>query len=189
MDLTERRLWSLAAALWGFAEASVFFIVPDVLLTAGVLLFGLRFGLRLCVVAAGGAVLGGAAMYLWGASNADAARDFVDAIPLIGDDLLTRVEGEIAGPWPFNLTLGAVTGAPYKIYAVEAGAAGLGGAAFLLVSFAARLLRFALAVAVTAGLLALARRLGVASKFHWIGHGVFWGTLYVAYSASRLPLS
>ena len=37
-------MWFVAAALWGISEATFFFVVPDVLITATVLRFGLRRG-------------------------------------------------------------------------------------------------------------------------------------------------
>ena len=41
--------WIVAAALWGAAEASFFFLVPDILLTAAALRHGLKAGLLLSV--------------------------------------------------------------------------------------------------------------------------------------------
>lgn len=43
-----------------------------------------------------------------------------------------------------HLFTGALTGVPYKLYAVEAGAKGIGPVLFVAVSFAARLTRFLL---------------------------------------------
>lgn len=189
MDLKkDQRLWFAAAALWGASEATFFFIVPDVMLTASVLVLGLAVAARLCLVAALGAIAGGAAMYLWGASDGESARVFLGAVPLIGEDLLTRVRGEIDGFWPGALTLGAVTGAPFKIYAVEAGAAGVNKAAFIAVGFFARSFRFLLAVGGTAIAFALLSRMG---RAHWRGPAwaLFWTAMYIAYSAARLTIS
>jgi membrane protein YqaA with SNARE-associated domain len=188
MGVKDKRLWFAAAAIWGFAEATFFFIVPDVLLTASVFVFGIALALRLSLAAAAGAVVGGLIMFSWGASDIGAARAFVGTVPLIGDDLLMRVNDEIAGAWGPDLAVGAVTGAPYKIYAAEAGAAGLNPAVFALVSFLARLARFALAVALTAGAFRMAERFGLA---RWRGPGLAlsWAVLYAAYAAHRLSIS
>lgn len=179
------RLWLAAAAVWGFAEATFFFVVPDVLLTAAVLVFGLRRAFRLAVFAALAAVAGGLFMMRWGASDIEAARGFLLSVPLVGHDLLTRVEAEMQGLWPVGLTLGAVTGAPYKIYAVEAGAAGVNMLLFALVSFFARLLRFSLAMGLAAGGFALARRLGL-RRLNAIGLAFAWCAIYAAYVMIRM---
>jgi membrane protein YqaA with SNARE-associated domain len=53
---------NLVALIWGFAEASLFFIVPDVWLSfAG--REKLSKGIRACVFALAGALIGGAVMY------------------------------------------------------------------------------------------------------------------------------
>lgn len=143
---------ALAAALWGFAEATLFFIVPDVLLTFVTLRRGLRRALATCVWAAAGAVLGGAAMYAWAATDPDAALAAVGAMPAISADLIESVRQDLAAEGPATLFAAGVTGVPYKIYAAAAPGVGLHPAIFLIVSFAARMVRFALAVLVTGGL-------------------------------------
>jgi membrane protein YqaA with SNARE-associated domain len=179
------RLWFTGAALWGLAEATFFFIVPDLLLTAAVVALGFRFGLRLACVAAGAAVAGGLIMWAFGANDIDGARAFLLTVPLIGADLLARVQMEIAGSWPVNLTLGAITGAPYKIYAVEAGAAGIHPLLFAVVSFTARLARFALAIGLTALGASLAARLGL-RRIVPFGLALAWAAIYAVYIQARL---
>jgi len=178
------RLWLSAAALWGFAEATFFFIVPDILLTATVLFCGVNKALRLALVAALAAVVGGLLMMRWGASAPEASRVFLLSVPLIGDDLLLRVQTEVQGAWPFNLMFGAITGAPYKIYAAEAGAAEINPFAFALVSFLARLLRFSVVISLAALGFALAKRFGVV-RFNGIGLAVAWGAVYAIYVMIR----
>jgi membrane protein YqaA with SNARE-associated domain len=146
-------IWLAAVAAWGFAEATLFFIVPDVLITYAALKFGLRKALHLSVAAAGAAVLGGIVLWLWGAQDPQSARHAMLMVPAIDSDLLERVRRETADFWPLHLFTGAITGVPYKLYAVEAGARGIDLTAFAALSFAARFARFGLA----AGLTALAR--------------------------------
>ena len=179
------RLWLAGAVLWGFAEATFFFIVPDLLLTAAVLVFGLRRAFRLSLAAAGAAALGGLVMWAWGAGEPQAARAFLLSVPLVGDDLITRVEGEMAGFWPLHLTLGAITGAPFKVYAVEAGAAGIDPVLFALAGFFARLARFTLAIALTALGASLAARIGL-SRIVPYGLAGCWLAIYAVYAAIRL---
>ena len=185
MVLSDQRLWFAAAIIWGFAEATFFFIVPDVLLTASVILFGLAFALRLAGAAVIGATIGGAVMWRWGAAELDAAREFLLSIPLVGEDLLARAASEMKSLWPVNLTIGAVTGAPYKVYSVEAGAGGVNFWLFLIASIAARFARFALLISLFTGGYLVLRRFGRA-YWDWRFHGGVWLAVYVSYASIRL---
>jgi membrane protein YqaA with SNARE-associated domain len=176
-------IWIAGAALWGIAEASLFFVVPDVLITFVVMRFGLRQGLLLCVVAAIFAAGTGYGMWLWGAHDPEGARHVMLLVPAIGPDLLARAQNEIAAGWPIHLVTGAMTGVPYKLYAVEAGAQGISPLLFLPMSFVARLSRFVLtAVAAAAGREAVTRlgkpgwRYGIWA-LAWIAtYGFYWTT-------------
>lgn len=176
--------WIIAAGGWGVAEATFFFIVPDVLLTLATLRFGWRAGLKLSVVAAAYASLAGIAMWWWGQHDIEAARNAMLQIPAIGPDLLTRAQRETAADWPKHLVLGAVTGVPYKLYAIEAGARHINIAAFTAMSFVARLSRFLLTVAVaTAGRL-LALRINE-RVLMYIGWAIAWVCVYALYFLIR----
>ncbi|MGH8619422.1 MAG: hypothetical protein ACREUW_17170 [Burkholderiales bacterium] len=131
------------AVLWGFAEAPLFFIVPDVL-TSAAALRDVRTGLRACVFALVGALAGGALMYGWGARDEAAAVAAVEAVPGIDAAMMARVQGELALNGAPALIVGPLTGTPYKTYAVQAAAAGIGGWEFLAVSVLGRLPRFVL---------------------------------------------
>jgi membrane protein YqaA with SNARE-associated domain len=139
-------IWIAAAAGWGVAEASVFFFVPDVLLTYVVMQFGLRAALRLAVIAAAAASITGIGMWLWASHDPETARHVVLMVPAIGPDLLARAHDETMSNWPLHLFTGAMTGVPYKLYAVEAGAVHINPLLFALISFPARLTRFVLTV-------------------------------------------
>ena len=65
----------LIAGIWGFAEATLFFIVPDVWLTLIAVRRGLVPALAACGWALAGALAGGLAMYAWGVFDSAAARD------------------------------------------------------------------------------------------------------------------
>jgi membrane protein YqaA with SNARE-associated domain len=177
-------IWIIAAAFWGVAEASFFFIVPDVLLTAAVIRFGFRRTLLLAFVAASSAALAGLGMWAWGHGDADMARHVMLMVPAIGPDLLARAHDEMASGWVLHLFTGAVTGLPYKLYAVEAGARGINPLLFVLVSFVARLPRFLL----TMGLAALGREgLARIKKPDW-AYAIWalgWITLYAVYFTQR----
>ena len=185
MGVKDPRIWLAGAAIWGFSEATFFFIVPDLLLTASVLVFGLSRAFKLSIIAAFAAAIGGVVMLWLGASDIEMSRGFLLSVPLIEEDLLTRVHTEMQGAWPMHLAVGAVTGAPYKIYAVEAGAAGVNGIFFVIVSFFARLLRFSLAIGLAAGGFALSRRFGL-QRLNAPGLVLAWAMIYAAYIAVRL---
>lgn len=177
-------IWVVLALLWGAAEASLFFIVPDVLLTAATLRSGWRAGLGLSALAAFAAALTGIVMWLWGRDDPAGARQVMLMVPAIGPDLLARTAHEMAGYWPLQLFRGAITGVPYKLYAIEAGARHVPLLPFILVSFTARLARFALSVALTTAGAALLERLG---RRQW-RYGVLalgWMLVYAVYFTIR----
>jgi membrane protein YqaA with SNARE-associated domain len=181
-------IWIAAAVGWGMAEATLFFFVPDVLLTYVVMRFGLGPGLRLAVVAAGAASITGIGMWLWAVHDPEAARNVMLMVPAIGPDLLERARSEIASNWPLHLFTGAMTGVPYKLYAVEAGAAHINPLLFALVSFPARLTRFVLTV--------LAAELGrevliKVRRLHWRYWlwGAAWIATYAIYFTTRFLAS
>ncbi|MGH3434135.1 MAG: hypothetical protein ACRDQB_15000 [Thermocrispum sp.] len=138
----------LAAAAWGLAEATLFFIVPDVLLTA-VALRDRETALRCCLWTLGGALLGGALMFAWATHAPEAAVASVDHVPAVTEQMLTRVQSGLADSGVLAMFLGPLSGTPYKLYAVFAPAAGIGLPAFLLISIPARLIRFVLVVLLT----------------------------------------
>ncbi len=131
------------ASLWGFAEATLFFIVPDVLLS-WLALRSTKSGLIACLFALLGALVGGSAMWLWGRIDPDSARAIFELLPAIGGDSIASVQMQLADSGITALFLGPLGGTPYKIYAVEAANLGFGLAIFLAVSIPARLTRFVL---------------------------------------------
>jgi membrane protein YqaA with SNARE-associated domain len=133
----------LLALAWGFAEATLFFVVPDVLIT----LFALR-GFSRGLVTAGyaliGALVGGALMWTWGARDLPGARLALGALPAIGSALMDRTATELAHEGIVGMLGGSFVGVPYKIYAVHAASSGIGVGTFLGFSVPARLTRFVL---------------------------------------------
>jgi len=138
-----RPVLALAFA-WGLAEATFFFIVPDVLLTL-IASRSLKPSLKASVAALLGAMAGGAMMYAFGARDPDGARVFLDNVPAISPALVTRVTGQANESGLLAVLIGPLKGIPYKIYAVEWGARGGSFIGFLLISIPARSIRFLLA--------------------------------------------
>lgn len=132
---------NIVAALWGFAEATLFFIVPDVWLSF-VAREKLKTGLYACGFALVGALLGGVVMYHWGAQSSQQAQRMVERVPAIDGAMISRVAEELRDPGVLSVVRGPFTGTPYKVYAIQAAAAGISLGSFLLISIPARLLRF-----------------------------------------------
>jgi len=139
---------NILAALWGFAEATLFFIIPDVLLSW----LGLRER-RSAFVASGyaliGALLGGALMYRWGVQDLAGVRALLTLLPGIDIALLDSARRQLQELGALALFQGGFGGVPYKTYAIHAAAEGVGLALFLFVSVFARWLRFALVMLAT----------------------------------------
>lgn len=142
-------MFALAVAFaWGFAEATLFFIVPDVWLSY-LALTDLRRSLRGCVATLAGALAGGAALYAWCALASAAATSVVSAVPAIGPEIMAKSASLMREQGVWSLVEGMMLGIPYKTFVVSAQAQGVGLALLLAVTIPARLLRFAVASAVT----------------------------------------
>jgi hypothetical protein len=81
-------------------------------------------------------------MYYWGVHDTAGASSVLDSIPGISVSMLSKVHGDLVDGGVWAVFKGPLMGVPYKIYAVQAHSAGVGFAAFLLVSVPARLGRF-----------------------------------------------
>ena len=84
------RVALVLAFAWGLAEATFFFIVPDVLLTL-IACRVLKPALKATTFALMGALVGGALMYAIGRRDPVNARAFLDQIPAISPALISRV--------------------------------------------------------------------------------------------------
>jgi hypothetical protein len=141
--LATSRAMMIAAFLWGLAEATFFFIVPDVLLT-WIATRSLRSSIQASLVALAGALVGGVAVVTFAAASPDRAHGLLLHIPGINLHLLERVSGQVDELGLLAVLFGPLKGIPYKIYAVEWGTRGGALLGFLLISIPARWVRFAL---------------------------------------------
>jgi len=137
------------AALWGLAEATLFFIVPDVLLS-WIALRSVKRAMWACVWALLGALIGGALIWYIGLVNADPLRTVFTSIPAINESMLNNVRDQLQDSGLVALFIGPLVGTPYKLYAIEAAQLGYGLFIFLLISIPARLMRFVIVTAVSA---------------------------------------
>lgn len=139
------RRWRGVAFAWDFAEATLFFLVPDVVLSLIAVRGGLREALVAGLFAAAGAVLGGAVLMGWAHGDPTGLERALDLVPAIGTGLIAEVKAEVASDWSGNMMRGAFVGIPYKLYAAAAGEQGLPVIPFLAMTFVARMPRFVLA--------------------------------------------
>jgi membrane protein YqaA with SNARE-associated domain len=136
-------------ALWGFGEATLFFVVPDVALTLLAIL-GPAPAWAACIAAVAGALVGGTVMYGWGARDTSRITDVLLRIPAIDEREVAGVRRGVERYGFGAVFLGPLRGTPYKLYAAEVGRRGLSLPLFLAISIPARGIRF-----VAATLLAL----------------------------------
>jgi len=170
---------NLLAVVWGLAEATVFFLIPDVLLS-WIAIQNRRRALVACTWVTAGALSGGAILWLVGRNNPEAARQIFTFLPAITADMIIGVNDQLERNGLIALFIGPFVGTPYKIYAVEAASLGYGLGIFLLISLPARLLRFAI-VSLVAGTICQMLSPKVSLRNLRIIHLVFWLGLYGVY--------
>jgi len=172
------------AFVWGAAEGSLFFLVPDIVITLAAL-FSARQSLRHLVAVTAGSVFAGLVMYQWAERDPAAARAVVGRVPFVSPAMFEAVARDMEAYGGWGLCKGPMSGIPYKVYAVEAPPrVGLG--TFLAASVPARLERLLLSwgLFAAAGLLApprglrSRRRLLEAYAAYWVAvYAFYWGTV------------
>ena len=170
----------MLAFAWGLAEATFFFVVPDVGIALAAALAPRR-AWRHVLAAIAGSLLGGALMFNWAARDSDSAREAMMQVPFVRVRMFLKVDASYAKHGMGAVYLGPLGGIPYKIYAVEAPEFVERGA-FLAGTVPARGYRFVLVWIVFgfAGQL-LRRYLGRTDGQLAAWHGVFWILLYAVY--------
>lgn len=178
--------WLIAAGIWGFAEATLFFIVPDVLLSA-LALRNLRAALIASLLAVAGAVAGGAVMYGWGAAQPQAAVETVAQVPAVGEAMMARAHADMVEDGAIATVFGPLTATPYKVYAVQASDAGIPFWLFMAITPIARLPRFLLVSLIAGGAAHLLKpRLGQRALYAiWaVGWVIVYTLLWGGFTAS-----
>ncbi|MDB5471268.1 MAG: hypothetical protein JWR84_2828 [Caulobacter sp.] len=150
------RSFRIAAFFWGVAEASLFFVVPDLLISWVAMNRGFRAGAWTSLWAALGAAIGGAVIFLWSANDPTGAHRAVAAVPAISETMIAQAQADIdRNGWFVASMKGPLTSTPYKVYALLAPRSGAPLAAFAPAALPVRLPRFLL----VAGAFALIGRL------------------------------
>lgn len=177
MAINKTRIISL---LWGFAEATFFFIVPDVWLSRIAIQDKKEafINIAFCIV---GAILGGLVIYSLGLFIAPVILDFFDTIPAISEDMIGQVGQDIDRQgFALSLLFGMIQGIPYKLFAAWAAMAQVNIVWFIVVSVMCRGLRFFAVTLVTIGFLQIGQRWLSRATLYKI-HGVLWVLFYVWY--------
>ena len=167
------------AALWGLAEATLFFIVPDVFLS-WIALRSFKRAMWACLWALLGALIGGAFIWYMGLVNADALRAVFTSIPAINEGMMNNVRDQLQNSGLVALFIGPLVGTPYKLYALEAAQLGYGLFIFLSISIPARLMRIIIVTIVSAAASrALNRFVGIRTLH--VMHVCVWVAFYSWY--------
>lgn len=168
------------AFLWGFAEGTFFFVVPDVAISL-VALVRPRHAWRHIAAAIAGSLLAGIILFAWSSQSPQSAGRAVARVPLVSPGMFMEVDHGFRRHGQSAVMLGPLYGIPYKIYAVEAPAF-MSAGAFLLVTIPARGVRF-LVVWVLFGVAGVAlRRLRRTDTQLAAGHACVWLLIYSFYA-------
>lgn len=165
---------------WGFAEGTVFFLVPDIWLSYIVLQNPKQAYINIAYAVCG-TILGGLLMYYVGTAYFDEALAAMHFIPAISPELTTQT-GQTMQSQSFLAALmsGMFAGVPYKVYALFAGQAGISIILFIAATTIARVARF---ITVTGGAhlisIPIKRAFGVRGAI--IAHVTLWLIFYAFY--------
>ena len=166
--------------LWGFAEGTLFFIIPDVLL-GWASLAGVRCGLKNLGTILAGALVAGIVMYAWASERPEQSRAIVASVPFVRERMFDKVQQDYADHGLSGMLYGPSSGIPYKVYAVLAPSQHQ-PLVFVLISIPARLERFALSwVIFTAVGWTFQRWIRAHAKLTTILYLAFWGATYAFY--------
>ena len=169
--------------LWGFAEATLFFIIPDVLLGA-VALFAPRAAPRVLSYALAGALAGGALTYgVASVLQPSRSEAVLDGVPTVKDTAIRRVEREMRDDGTRSIVYGPLRmGTPYKLYARAAAVEDETLGSFILWSIPGRLVRM-LPVTLLAALVGFFARSQIAARPRTAltSYGALWLAVYVVY--------
>jgi membrane protein YqaA with SNARE-associated domain len=165
---------------WGLAEATLFFIIPDVFFTL-VALFSFRQSAKVVAACLGGAVIGGCIMYAAGQAAPAQTQALVLKVPFVSPAMLARTHIDLERYGIWTMAKGPWIGLPYKLYAVQAGRYAR-WPLFLIATATARLGRFAF-LWMVAALFGRLFRKGIASRprVAIAIHATIWTSNYIIY--------
>lgn len=173
--------------IWGLAEATWFFIIPDVILS----LYALRtkrfkYVVYANIVAVSGAMLGGIIIFIWSSLHSESVETMMLSIPAVHDYMIEHVHSSMSDNTFTALITGPLFGVPYKLFA-SAAPEHTGILLFLVFTIPARLLRF-LAVSVIAYVLSHYVFKTLSMRMKIIIWFVVWLIVYIIYFNIHSPI-
>jgi hypothetical protein len=175
------RWGSVICFVWGFAEGTLFFIIPDV----AVGLVGLlrpRRALRAAAWAVAGALVGGLALFVITQAVGQPMLDVINGVPAIPDRMLNRADDDLGLHGGGAMIEGVFVGIPYKVYVVEMALRGWSLLSVLAWTVPARTVRFVGTGLVSAAVgLMLRRLLAQRPRLGLAGYTAVWTLIYVVY--------
>lgn len=169
--------------IWGLAEATFFFLVPDIWLSRIAVLGSLREAFINSFFAMLGALVGGCILYALAEMAFPVVEGFLLSIPAISAAMVSQASADMAGnSFVQVLSMGAISGVPYKIYATLAGHFSVPLIVFLLATVFARLWRFMLVVLLYHVIAARLRRFAAVVTIHAV-YVFSWLIFYAGYFA------
>lgn len=170
------------AFLWGFCEATFFFIIPDVYF-GFIALFIPFFGILHGIISILGSMLGGIIMYKLTLTHPLVMTNFLDQIPGIGEKMILEVYLALKSTGIKALFLAPFGGTPYKIFAVQAAILQVNFLYFILMTFPSRLLRILFVGGVASAIGKIFQKHIQKHTRAWaIFYIVLWAFLYLAYA-------
>lgn len=150
-------LMLLIAFLWGLAEATLFFIIPDVLLTYVAMIYkNKRIVIKTLSFTLAGALLGGTIVYIMSQLEPEMMRSILLGVPSVQPYMLEHVTTTMNDHPFIGIISGPLFGVPYKLFAYAAPQY-FNLILFIICSIPARLLRFILVTIIA----------------YWLSHHVF----------------
>lgn len=175
--------WTLVAFLWGYCEATWFFIIPDAGLTFIALHLGLRRSLRPLLAAVLGAMLGATTIYALAALNWPGLWSH---LPGFLPKMLGVAGEQVRSQGSAALLEGPQAGIPYRVYVWLAAAQGVPLGSVLLWTPLARLPRMVTPMLIGVTFQQLCSRLPapIGPRYRQVNVGLWvalWTLIYIGY--------
>jgi membrane protein YqaA with SNARE-associated domain len=178
--LSSDRATAWIGFLWGLAEATLFFIIPDVWFTL-VALFSFRRSAKALLACLIGAVIGGSIMYFAGQTAPSQSQTAVLSVPFVSPAMLARTHGDLEKRGIWTMAKGPWIGLPYKLYAMQANRYAH-WPLFLIATIVARMGRFVFLWMVAAAAGVIFRKFIAGRPRTAIAiHAAIWTTNYIVY--------
>jgi hypothetical protein len=173
----------LIGAVWGFAEATLFFIVPDVWL-GFVAIFARRWAGGVVVAAIVGAAIGSVVLWYWSLASGPVVSRLLLELPGLNEVDLVQARGALVSQGAPAIAFAWLQAVPIKVYVHEAALVGVPLADVLAYVAFNRLVRLGLVVALAAVVgRVLETMIRARAAVAVVGYVVLWLGLYAAYYA------